>query len=148
MSLSIQEAIKQKIGNLERVEVDVADWDQKVTLLELSAQLLDLWESHAYEFDQARRNSDRLAKFKYSIRAVLLGMSICEADGSRPFNSKDGFIELSRLPAAVTDKLFDECQKLNRLGKYFEETVGNSEDDQSSDSSESLLEVVRSIPKP
>lgn len=148
MSQSIQQAIEQQIGNLDRVQVEVQEWGQTVSLLEMSAQLLDLWEAYCYEYDDARRNSNRLSKFTYSIRAVLIGMSICEADGSRPFNSKDGYAKLSRLPAAISDTLFDQCQKLNKLGKYFEETVGNSEDDQSNDLSESLLEVVRSIPKP
>jgi hypothetical protein len=149
MSLSTQSIVDQQVGNLERRSVAVPGWPDEVTILELDGRLLEQWEAYSYDhWETSRKNPEAANKAGHSIRSVLIGMSLCEQDGSRPFNTKAGYIKLTQLGNGALNHLYDECQKLNQLGKYLEETVGNSGDGQSNGSSQNLLEAVRSIEIP
>ena len=132
--MSLQTIINAQIGNLKREVIKVDAFGEDVEFLELTGKLLEEWESYCVEYDAVRKRGVATAKQPFALRSVLVGMSLCEADGSRPFNNRDGYVKLSKLPSNVIDDLFDRAQKLNRLGRYFQETVGNSSEVPSDDS--------------
>lgn len=131
---SLQQMINEQIGNLKKETIAVDGFDEPIVLLELTGKLLEQWESYCVEFDAVRKRSASAAKQTFALRAVLIGMSLCESDGSRPFNDRNGYEKLSSLPSNVIDRLFDDCQRLNHLGRYFQDTMGNSDAGRSEDS--------------
>lgn len=135
----ITQRIRDNVGGLETKTIPVPEWDLELTIQRLDGVLLETWEEHTTVWVKRRPNST----IDKSMRAVLIGLSIVDEQMKRSFNSPEGVQTLSSADSVVLTRLFDECKKFNRLGRYGEEDedpegdeVKNEDDATNSDSDE------------
>lgn len=98
------------------VDFDVPEWGGSVKLRVMTGTERDRFES---EFVNGNKSVDM-------VRAKLVAKCLCDDKGSRLFTEKE-IPELGEKSAAVLDRLFTECMKLNRFTKDdVENLAGNS----------------------
>jgi len=98
------------------VDFDVPEWGGSVKLRVMTGTERDRFES---EFVGGNKTVDM-------VRAKLVAKCLCDDDGKRLFEEKE-IPQLGEKSAAVLDRLFTECMKLNRFTKDdVEELAKNS----------------------
>jgi hypothetical protein len=98
------------------VEVNVPEWGGTVNVRVMSGTERDRFEA---EFVGDKKSVDM-------VRAKLVAKCLCDEDGTRLFTEQE-IPELGEKSAAVLDRLFSTCMKLNRFTKDdVEEMAGNS----------------------
>lgn len=88
------------------VDHDVPEWGGSVKLRVMTGTERDRFES---EFVGGNKNVEM-------VRAKLVAKCLCDDDGQRLFSEKE-IPELGEKSAAVLDRLFAECMRLNRFSK-------------------------------
>jgi hypothetical protein len=88
------------------VDLDVPEWGGSVKLRVMTGTERDRFES---EFVGGNKNVEM-------VRAKLVAKCLCDEDGERLFTEQE-IPELGERSAAVLDRLFAECMKLNRFTK-------------------------------
>jgi hypothetical protein len=88
------------------VEHEVPEWGGVVKLRVMTGTERDRFES---EFVGGNKNVEM-------VRAKLVAKCLCDEDGERLFTEQE-IPELGEKSAAVLDRLFAECMKLNRFTK-------------------------------
>jgi len=98
------------------VSVDVPEWGGSVNIRVMTGTERDRFEG---EFVGGNKSVDM-------VRAKLVAKCLCDDDGSRLFSEQE-IPSLGEKSAAVLDKLFTACMKLNRFTKEdVEDLAGNS----------------------
>lgn len=98
------------------VEYDVPEWGGNVKLRVMTGTERDRFES---EFVNGNKSVDM-------VRAKLVAKCLCDDKGQRLF-SEGEIPQLGEKSAAVLDRLFAECMKLNRFSKEdVDDLAGNS----------------------
>ena len=88
------------------VDSEVPEWSGSVKLRVMTGTERDRFES---EFVNGNKSVDM-------VRAKLVAKCLCDETGSRLFNETE-IPQLGEKSAAVLDRLFSECMKLNRFSK-------------------------------
>lgn len=91
-----------------REEVDCPEWGGTVFVRTLSAAERDRWEIRCEDLKTKGLLSN--------VRASLLVLTLCDADGKLLFTENDA-VELGKKSAAVVDRLFDVARRLNGIGQ-------------------------------
>lgn len=104
------------------VEVTVPEWlDEKGEPGVVNLRVLTGTERDRFESEFVGGN-----KSVEMVRAKLVAKCLCDADGTRLFTEQE-IPALGEKSAAVLDRLFSECMKLNRFTKEdVEDLAGNS----------------------
>ena len=98
------------------VDVDVAEWGGTVKLRVMTGTERDRFES---EFVGCNKSVDM-------VRAKIVAKCLCDEAGERLFTEEE-IPELGNRSAAVLDKLFHQCMKLNRFSREdVDNLAGNS----------------------
>lgn len=98
------------------VAVDVPEWGGTANIRVMTGTERDRFES---EFVGGNKGVDM-------VRAKLVAKCLCDEDGNRLFTEQE-IPALGEKSAAVLDKLFTQCMKLNRFTKEdVEDLAGNS----------------------
>lgn len=98
------------------VDMEVPEWNGSVKIRVMSGTERDRFEA---EFVGGNKSVDM-------VRAKLVAKCLCDEDGTRLFTEQE-IPQLGEKSAAVLDKLFTACMKLNRFTKDdVEELAGNS----------------------
>lgn len=96
--------------------VDVPEWGGSVNIRVMTGTERDRFEG---EFVGGNKSVDM-------VRAKLVAKCLCDEDGNRLFTEQE-IPALGEKSAAVLDKLFTQCMKLNRFTKEdVEDLAGNS----------------------
>lgn len=88
------------------VDHEVSEWGGKVKLRVMTGTERDRFES---EFVGGNKSVEM-------VRAKLVAKCLCDDEGNRLFTEQE-IPELGEKSAAVLDRLFTECMKLNRFSK-------------------------------
>jgi len=88
------------------VDFDVPEWGGAVKLRVMTGTERDRFEG---EFVGGNKNVDM-------VRAKLVAKCLCDEEGNRLFTEQE-IPSLGEKSAAVLDRLFSECMKLNRFSK-------------------------------
>ena len=88
------------------VDFEVPEWSGAVKLRVMTGTERDRFES---EFVNGNKSVDM-------VRAKLVAKCLCDETGSRLFTETE-IPQLGEKSAAVLDRLFSECMKLNRFSK-------------------------------
>jgi hypothetical protein len=88
------------------VDLEVPEWSGSVKLRVMTGTERDRFES---EFVGGNKNVEM-------VRAKLVAKCLCDEDGERLFTEQE-IPELGEKSAAVLDRLFSECMRLNRFTK-------------------------------
>ena len=98
------------------VDIDVPEWGGTVKCRVMSGTERDRFEA---EFVGGNKSVDM-------VRAKLVAKCLCDEEGVRLFTEQE-LPALGEKSAAVLDRLFQSCMKLNRFSKDdVEELAGNS----------------------
>ena len=98
------------------IDIEVPEWNGSAKVRVMSGTERDRFES---EFVGGNKSVDM-------VRAKLVAKCLCDDDGVRLFTEAE-IPQLGEKSAAVLDKLFNACMKLNRFTKDdVEELAGNS----------------------
>jgi hypothetical protein len=95
-----------KADDKKMVDFDVPEWGGAVKLRVMTGTERDRFES---EFVNGNKSVDM-------VRAKLVAKCLCDEEGKRIFSEAE-IPTLGEKSAAVLDRLFSECMKLNRFSK-------------------------------
>lgn len=104
--MSLSKAAILAADDKKMVDHDVPEWGGKVKLRVMTGTERDRFES---EFVGGNKSVEM-------VRAKLVAKCLCDDDGNRLFTEQE-IPELGEKSAAVLDRLFSECMKLNRFSK-------------------------------
>lgn len=94
------------VDDKKMVDFEVPEWGGSVKLRVMTGTERDRFES---EFVGGNKSVDM-------VRAKLVAKCLCDADGKRLFTEQE-IPSLGEKSAAVLDRLFTECMRLNRFTK-------------------------------
>lgn len=115
MSKIVNSSIRQKIlaarpRALEPLEVP--EWDTTVWIKELT-----LKERDVFEKQQIIRGEDgSMSMDTMGLKARLIILCVCDEDGNQVFSQEDE-VAVNELGAAVMEKVFSACQRVNKMRK-------------------------------
>lgn len=96
--------------DIQTTEVDVPEWGGSVGVKTISAAERD-------EFEAAFVGAEGDPKKLRNVRAKLVALCLCDADGKRLFTEPGHVAALGEKNGAVVDRLFTECRRFNGLDK-------------------------------
>jgi hypothetical protein len=114
--MALSKAAILSADDKKMVDMEVPEWNGSVKIRVMSGTERDRFES---EFVGGNKSVDM-------VRAKLVAKCLCDDDGTRLFTEAE-IPQLGEKSAAVLDRLFTACMKLNRFTKDdVEEMAGNS----------------------
>jgi hypothetical protein len=114
--MALSKAAILAANDKKMVDMDVPEWNGSVKIRVMSGTERDRFEA---EFVGGNKSVDM-------VRAKLVAKCLCDEEGNRLFTEAE-IPQLGEKSAAVLDKLFTACMKLNRFTKDdVEELAGNS----------------------
>jgi hypothetical protein len=114
--MALSKAAILAANDKKMIDMEVPEWNGSVKIRVMSGTERDRFES---EFVGGNKGVDM-------VRAKLVAKCLCDEDGTRLFTEAE-IPQLGEKSAAVLDKLFTACMKLNRFTKDdVEEMAGNS----------------------
>ena len=114
--MALSKAAILSANDKKMIDMEVPEWNGSVKIRVMSGTERDRFEG---EFVGGSKSVDM-------VRAKLVAKCLCDEDGTRLFTEAE-IPQLGEKSAAVLDKLFTECMKLNRFTKDdVEEMAGNS----------------------
>jgi hypothetical protein len=116
--------------DLDIEEVDIPEWGGKVRVRGLTASQRDQFESKSVE-TKGKKTSVNLL----NIRARLVSLCVVDEQGNPLFSESDIHV-VGEKSASAIDRIWEVATRLSGIGERdVEELAGNSESDQSEDSS-------------
>lgn len=116
-------------NDLKTEVVDVPEWGGQVTIREMTGTAYE-----AYETSTHKLVGDKYVPNLIDRRARLCAVSIIDDKGDLMFADAD-IKKLSAKSGDVLCKVFEACQRINKIGRFsIEETAKNSEATQTGDS--------------
>jgi hypothetical protein len=114
--MALSKAAILAANDKKMVDMDVPEWSGSVKIRVMTGTERDRFEA---EFVGGSKSVDM-------VRAKLVAKCLCDEDGNRLFTEQE-IPALGEKSAAVLDRLFTACMKLNRFTKDdVEELSGNS----------------------
>lgn len=115
---------KQQIieaNDIKFEDVEVPEWGGSVRVCCLTGTQRDAWEMSIFGTSGEDRNMD-------NTRSKMICRCVVDEEGNYLFEEKD-IPALGKKSAAALDRVFEVCQRLNRLTKGdMDELVGNSKE--------------------
>ena len=103
---TLLEKIKQ-VDNKELKPVEVPEWNLTVYIKQLSVGERDSYEAEVY-------NATKTNKMMEDPRSKFLARCLCDENG-RPLVKPNEYKELAGLSSKPMERLFEECQRHNKL---------------------------------
>jgi hypothetical protein len=94
-------------ADLPKSELEVPEWGGSVNVRTLTAAEREKWEE--------RVQSSKAVNPEFNVRGSLLALCIVDNEGKQLFSIVE-IPALAKKSAAATDRVFDECCRLNRIG--------------------------------
>lgn len=115
---------------LKTATVDVPELGGQVMIQEMTAADRDAWE-----IDRLQKNGKNFSVNFENLRAKLIVRCVVDPKTKKRFFTDADATLVGQLPAANLDKLYRECEKLNKLSKQdVEELAKNSVNPQTENS--------------